>query len=170
MKLFFVLLIALLGCSESDSPTKSIPGYLVNSKPDPPEIRYKIPDGIPMPMVEAYADLQDKLTEKQFQFFLMQIRRFCDGHMDNDLLKLRVRLWFPNAGITRGSDYRLPMYNRSIEDRIQAHYSLFRQRNQFGIPDTKIASDTQLSKANKFLHYGTSGYDCVEDYPTEGYR
>ncbi len=176
MRCLSLTLLVLVACSDSEPPTsRSVPSYLAKPVYEPPLIEYKIPKGIPIELATPYADFQELLTEKRWQFFLMQVKTFCDGYMTPSLLELRIRLWFPELHNDNRNALvytRLPKYNRSLDGRKAAIFALAnRGDKQIGADD--IANDVRLSKANLMLsgpeawyneHIQGRIYDCVEGY------
>lgn len=185
---FLPIGLLLLSCGSDESNEKrNIPADVVGVgtpvEEEKLEVYYKIPDDIPLALAEAYVDYQELLTEKQWQFYLMQTKRFCDGYMDYKLLKLRVRLWFPDVYYHDVGQWRMPKYNRSLDDRQQA-YSVFMKHVRHKDPEHiffgPLASDGQLSQVNKRVwelslpwyeeKFKDRIYDCVEGYDIEAQK
>lgn len=168
----------LLACSDSESPKRSsgVPTYLLEKPEEPLVIYYKIPDDIPLALAKAYMDYQALLTEEKWQGYLTQVKMFCDSEIDHNLLKLRVRLWYPEVYYYDGvvAPSRLPRFSRSIDDRASAYSFYMKLAKQQDNPMTVVASDHILSKANnrEWEHrvrwyeqkFKDRIYDCVEGY------
>lgn len=177
MKLIGVVAIVglLLSCSDDESPKRSgVPAYLLEKPEEPLVIYYEIPKGIPMALAKAYMDYQALLTEEKWQNYLTQVKMFCDSEIDYNLLKLRVRLWYPEVYYHDVGRWRLPHYSRSIDDRRIAYDTYMKLAKRQENPPTVVASDNVLSKANKQVwelaipwyneKFKDRIYDCVEGY------
>lgn len=179
--LVLIAFVLLLGCGES-TPRNTI--KFPTERPEKPgNVYYKVPSGIPLPLAEAYSDYQEKLTEKQWGFFLISVKDFCDGEVDWDQLEARVFVRYPQLHETHrrglGLVYsRLPMFSRTEQGRKEAwEWQRFRRTGETGIHDEKIANDAILSKANldekkapkAFYdeHFKGKIYDCVDGWDME---
>ena len=168
--LIAALCVMLWSCGDSDNGSPYLPG---NDMAKGPDLEYTIPDGIPIAMATHYAHLQDVLSETEFEYFLTQVKAYCEGEMKNTLLYTKLTSKLSEDAVNRimrpddvnRSDI-LPAFNRSHDSRVKARsqHDILGGIPPFeGLPDeAPVATDTQLSRVNAILR--PDAYDCVEGY------
>lgn len=76
--LTLIAVLAVLACSESNTPLPIENPPAAHSAP-PSRVHYSIPDGIHPNLAAHFAAFQSNLTEREYQFLLMQVHDYCYG-------------------------------------------------------------------------------------------